>query len=399
VLDDVPPVRLVRKDLGGDLAFWAPLVGLTMEREPVVEQYLRNLVVGRGRSEKTTKDYAGWLVPAIQYRRIKQQSWESFAADMDDFLIWRRALRRRTTGRGMAGPSRQTLASMMTAISGLYRYGVRRKLITSDVMSLLFEVTDEPTLPEHLRAGWGGPEVRLRSRYLIRSGTTTADRQVRQHREQRRPVTAEEFALLISHVTSARDAFCLALMRCCALRVGQVVTLKRDRIHAMPHAVLCPSNRMGPHLHVEKALDHPHHDGVKRRDPFAIPMGAVVVQLWWAWLEERAAIRGAADQSWLLLAFASPMGREGQALGSSAVREMVKVVAKRAGLRHVTPHQLRHGFGQEAADADVPRDLLQRLLGQARIESQDVYRKTSDEAVAAAVLRLSATRQERIGNR
>jgi hypothetical protein len=54
-------------------------------------------------------------------------------------------------------------------------------------------------------------------------------------------VTAEEFALLISHVTSARDAFGLALMRYCALHVGQVVTLKRDRVQAMPHAVHCPS--------------------------------------------------------------------------------------------------------------------------------------------------------------
>jgi site-specific recombinase XerD len=147
VLDDVPQVRLVRKDLGGDLAFWAPLVGLTMERESEVEQYLRNLVVGRGRSEKTTKDYAGWLVPVIQYRRIKQQSWELFAADLDNFLIWRRALRRATKGRGMAGPSRQTLQSMMTVVNGFYRYGVRHNLISSDVMSLLFEVTDEPALP------------------------------------------------------------------------------------------------------------------------------------------------------------------------------------------------------------------------------------------------------------
>ena len=399
MLDDVPQVRLVRKDLGNGLAFWAPLVGLTLEREPEVEQYLRNLVVGRGRSEKTTKDYAGWLVPVIQYRRVKQQSWELLAADMDNFLIWRRAVRRRTKGRGMAGPSRQTLESMMTALNGLYRYGVRHRLISSDVMPLLFEVTDEPALPEHLRSVWGEPELRLRSRYVIRSGATTADRLVRQHREQRQPVTAEEFALLISHVTSARDAFCLALMRYCALRVGQVVTVKRDRIHAMPHAVYCPSNRMGPHLHVEKAVDHPHHDGVKRGDPFAIPIGASVVQLWWAWLEERATIRGAADQPWLLLAFDSPIGREGQALSSSAVREMVKVVAKRAGLRHVTPHQLRHGFGQEAADDDVPRDLLQRLLGQARIESQDVYRKASDEAVAAAMLRLDMARTERLGNR
>jgi integrase len=104
------------------------------------------------------------------------------------------------------------------------------------------------------------------------------------------------------------------------------------------------------------------------------------------------------SQTWLLLAFAGPLGREGQALGSSAVREMVKVVAKRAGLRHVAPHQLRHGFGQEAA-ADMPPDLLQRLLGHARIESQDAYRQTSDEAVAAAVLRLDNARQERIDNR
>ena len=47
----------------------------------------------------------------------------------------------------------------------------------------------------------------------------------------------------------------------------------------------------------------------------------------------------------------------------------------------------------------MPRDLLQRLLGQARIESQDVYRKASDEAVAAAMLRLDRARTERLGNR
>jgi hypothetical protein len=47
----------------------------------------------------------------------------------------------------------------------------------------------------------------------------------------------------------------------------------------------------------------------------------------------------------------------------------------------------------------MPPDMLQRLLGHASIESQDVYRKTSDEAVAAAVLRLDNARQERFGGR
>jgi hypothetical protein len=39
----------------------------------------------------------------MQYRRIRQQSWESFAGDIVKFSIWRRVLRRRTVGRGMAG--------------------------------------------------------------------------------------------------------------------------------------------------------------------------------------------------------------------------------------------------------------------------------------------------------
>jgi len=63
------------------------------------------------------------------------------------------------------------------------------------------------------------------------------------------------------------------------------------------------------------------------------------------------------------------------------------------------PHELRHGFGQEAADMDMPRDLLQQLLGHASIESQDVYRRSSDEALAAAVLRLDSRRQERLEDR
>lgn len=39
----------------------------------------------------------------------------------------------------------------MTAVNGFYRYGVRHKLINGDVMSLLFEVTDEPASRVRLR--------------------------------------------------------------------------------------------------------------------------------------------------------------------------------------------------------------------------------------------------------
>jgi integrase/recombinase XerD len=389
---ELPKVTLVRVDVGEGIAFWAPLVGLTLEREPEIEKYLKTLVVSRGRSEKTSKDYAGWLVPAIQYRLINELDWTTFAYNIDDFLIWRRSLRRSTKGRGMHGPSRETLKLMMIALNEFYRHAIRHGDVRPDVRAILFDATDESRLPEHLRSHLDSPELRLRSRFEIRAGAAEADRQVRYRRERAQAATPVEFEQLLGQVRTARDAFILALLRFCALRVGQVVTLKRDRVHGLPDVIACGSQALGPHLHIEKALDHPHRDGVKRRDPFAIPMPAPVVQLWWAWLEERAAIRLAAQQPWLLVAFGSPSGREGQAISAEAVRDLISRLCKRAGLRHLTPHQLRHSFGEEAADADMPPDLLQRLLGHASIHSQDPYRRKSDAALAAAVVELDRHR-------
>jgi integrase len=51
------------------------------------------------------------------------------------------------------------------------------------------------------------------------------------------------------------------------------------------------------------------------------------------------------------------------------------------------PHMLRHGFGACAADLDVARDVLQRLLGHDAVASQEVYRHVAPaRVVEAAVL-------------
>jgi hypothetical protein len=42
---------------------------------------------------------------------------------------------------------------------------------------------------------------------------------------------------------------------------------------------------------------------------------------------------------------------------------------------------LRHTFGATAADPDVAGDVLQRLLGQASVHSQAVYRYAADGRV------------------
>jgi site-specific recombinase XerD len=45
---------------------------------------------------------------------------------------------------------------------------------------------------------------------------------------------------------------------------------------------------------------------------------------------------------------------------------------------------LRHCFGETAADVDVARNVLQRLLGHSSVSSQDAYRHVSDGTVVRA---------------
>ena len=71
----------------------------------------------------------------------------------------------------------------------------------------------------------------------------------------------------------------------------------------------------------------------------------------------------------------------GEALSTRRIQDLVSKLASKAGLRHLHPHMLRHTFGAAAADLDVARDVLQRLLGQVSVHSQDAYRHATDQRV------------------
>jgi hypothetical protein len=65
----------------------------------------------------------------------------------------------------MSLTSSPTLQSMMTAISGLYRFGVLHELVGGDVISLLFEVPTSRALSAHCElaaAARGSAAVALR---------------------------------------------------------------------------------------------------------------------------------------------------------------------------------------------------------------------------------------------
>lgn len=64
---------------------------------------------------------------------------------------------------------------------------------------------------------------------------------------------------------------------------------------------------------------------------------------------------------------------KGKPLSESAIRNIVNKYAKIAGLRHVTPHTLRHTFGKMIADKGAGIERIALLMGHTSLESARIY--------------------------
>ncbi|MFJ8098622.1 tyrosine-type recombinase/integrase [Streptomyces griseofuscus] len=82
------------------------------------------------------------------------------------------------------------------------------------------------------------------------------------------------------------------------------------------------------------------------------------------WMRERLTIPRGQGGIWAFVSFPGPTGDPGgQALGTRRVQDLIADLAEEAQIRHVHPHMVRHLVGETAAELDIARDVLQRLLG------------------------------------
>jgi len=77
--------------------------------------------------------------------------------------------------------------------------------------------------------------------------------------------------------------------------------------------------------------------------------------------------------------------RTGRRLSRKTVWAALKRYAARAGLRPVHPHMLRHTFGTNLADREVPGEQIQALMGHVSFQSTVTYIKVSAQRKEAAV--------------
>src|SRR5260370_30446584 len=85
--------------------------------------------------------------------------------------------------------------------------------------------------------------------------------------------------------------------------------------------------------------------------------------------------------------------RAGAPVPPAAVNDIISAAVRRAGLaRQVTPHQMRHAFGSNVADAGGAADEIADLMGHRSLSSTKVYLHPDPARLRDAVRRAPSPR-------
>jgi len=108
---------------------------------------------------------------------------------------------------------------------------------------------------------------------------------------------------------------------------------------------------------------------------------------------ERMRVAAAADSDFVLVnLFRAPIGAP---MRPDAVGELLAAASRRAGLDPpIRPHQLRHAYGSNLADAGGGIDVVADLLGHASITSSQVYVHPDPSRLRAAVDAVPGPREQ-----
>ena len=170
----------------------------------------------------------------------------------------------------------------------------------------------------------------------------------------------DELEALQSVRMNPRDRALIAVLSRCGLRVSEACSLTVDNIH---WSTGTPSLRFTG----------------KRGKERVVPMNLEVQDVLREWLESRRF----SDSPYVFCNL-----RNGQRLSRKTVWAAMKRYAQRAGIRHVHPHMLRHTFGTDLADRNVPVERIKDLMGHASIETSSIYISVSAEQKRHSVDRI-----------
>lgn len=351
----------------------------------VADGFLRQVRFGRDGAESTTKSYAHSIALFLRWCTHTGRTWQAGAEHLGLFMTWLTYAGPSASGVEagssvvLAGPGGvpargpRRVNGVLTAVRAMVVHAVAEGDADGHLVSLLYELADVRDLPEAARGGDGRMSWRMRARHRVHEPERPVDR-----------ASDEEIVALLHACRSARDRLIVLLMARAGLRRGEVCGLRRSDVHLLTDSRALGCEVARTHLHVLRREDNPNGAWAKSRRQRSVPLDFLTVQAFDTYALERARVPRSADGDFVVVnLFREPIGAP---MRPDAIGELLTAASRRAGLPvPVRPHQLRHAFGSNAADAGCGIDVVADLLGHASVSSSQVYLHPDPGRLRAAV--------------
>ena len=362
---------------------------------PVADGFLRQVRFGRDGAESTTKSYAHSIALFLRWCTWTGRTWQAGAGQLGLFMTWLTHAGPEASGAGggsegmvLAGPGcapargARRVNGVLTAVRGMVVHAVAAGQAGGNLVALLYEVADDRDLPDAARGGDGQMGWRMRARHRVHEPQVPAGR-----------ASDEQIVALLQACLSARDRLIVLLMVRAGLRRGELCGLRRGDVHLLADSRPLGCEIARAHLHVVRRDDNPNGAWAKSRRQRVVPLDFLTVQASDTYALERMTVCGAAGGDFLLVnLFRAPVGAP---VRPGAIGDLLAAASRRAGLAAaVTPHQLRHAFGSNAADAGCGIDVVADLLGHASVSSSQVYLHPDPARLRAAVDAVPSPREQ-----
>ena len=351
----------------------------------VADGFLRQLRFGRDGAESTTKSYAHSIALFLRWCAGTGRTWQAGAGQLGLFMVWlahagpsaSAAGVRAGTGVVLAGPGSapargaRRINGVLTAVRSMVVHAVAAGQADGQLVALLYEVADDRDLPEAARET--GMSWRMRARHRVHEPERPVDR-----------ASDGDIVALLGACRSARDRLIVLLMARVGLRRGELCGLRRADVHLLVDSRPLGCEVARAHLHVVRRDANPNGAWAKSRRARVVPLDQLSVMAFDTYAFERMSVAGATGGDFVMVNLFR--GRIGAPMRPDAIGDLIAAASRRAGLaRVVRPHQLRHAFGSNAADAGCGIDVIADLLGHASVTSSQVYVHPDPGRLRAAV--------------
>jgi integrase/recombinase XerD len=358
------------------------------------DAFLRQVRFGRDGSELTTRSYAGGIALFLRWCRRTGRHWHVGVEHLGLFITWLQHAGPQVSGADavpggqvLAGPGRapvrgaRRVNAVLCAVRGFVAHAVTSGRAPGELLVLIYELADERDLPEQARGEDARMAWRMRARHRLREPDTAVDR-----------AGDEEIVALLRGCRSARDRLIVLLMARAGLRRGELCGLRRGDVHLLPDSRVLGCEVERAHLHVVRR-DNLNGAWAKSRRQRVVPLDFLVVQGFDVYEFERLGVARAGESDFVLVnLFREPVGAP---MRPDAINELMVACSRRVGLaRPVRPHQLRHAFGSNIADAGGGLDEIAELLGHASMSSSQVYLHPDPSRLRQAVERVPSPREQ-----